>query len=379
MQERARAKKVELTELFYDLVFVYAISRSTEIIHHLHGGTLDPMALFSFAVVFIVLVNSWMVETVFTNRFGSNSLRDVGFMFCSMVLVLVMSANLTGDLTETFRPFSLVVGIWTLLLLAQYALQYRSTTDGAARAYIRLFFWVLGARASCMFAAVAFDYPTGLALMLLGVVSAWVMPGAMTGGMRGVPINFPHLTERLSLLVIITLGETIVGIAPYFVLGSLSMASVFVFLTVAALFVIYVMEFDRMVDRERAGITGNGMIYLHYPVLFGISAITVSLSFLADSQADRLFTVAFLYTGIALFLTGVFLATRYNKPGQSLGAHTLWASVALFAAGLVVCLIRSDEQEVVSCVSSLMLVAQAACMVWSRSRPAGDVEATRGI
>lgn len=36
-------KKVELTELFYDLVYVYAISQITGLIHHLHTAWLRPM------------------------------------------------------------------------------------------------------------------------------------------------------------------------------------------------------------------------------------------------------------------------------------------------------------------------------------------------
>ncbi len=31
-------KRVSLVELFYDLVFVYMVSRATEMIHHLHHG-----------------------------------------------------------------------------------------------------------------------------------------------------------------------------------------------------------------------------------------------------------------------------------------------------------------------------------------------------
>ena len=31
-------KRVEYTELFYDLVFVYAISKTTALIHHLDNG-----------------------------------------------------------------------------------------------------------------------------------------------------------------------------------------------------------------------------------------------------------------------------------------------------------------------------------------------------
>lgn len=38
LKSTIKHKNVEFTELFYDLVFVYAISKTTELIHYLHGG-----------------------------------------------------------------------------------------------------------------------------------------------------------------------------------------------------------------------------------------------------------------------------------------------------------------------------------------------------
>ncbi|MGC4388296.1 low temperature requirement protein A, partial [Streptococcus suis] len=84
-------KKVELTELFYDLVYVYTISQLTSIIHHAHQGVVSLQSFFNFSVGLIIFVNSWMVQTVFTNRFGSNSLRNIIFMFLQMICLLVAS------------------------------------------------------------------------------------------------------------------------------------------------------------------------------------------------------------------------------------------------------------------------------------------------
>lgn len=67
------AKRVTLFELFYDLVFVYMISRATGLIHRLHEGVISPLALATFTVVVIVFINSWIVQTVFTNRYGKAS------------------------------------------------------------------------------------------------------------------------------------------------------------------------------------------------------------------------------------------------------------------------------------------------------------------
>ena len=44
-------KRVSLVELFYDLVFVYMVSRATEMIHHLHHGIVGLPVLGIFAIV----------------------------------------------------------------------------------------------------------------------------------------------------------------------------------------------------------------------------------------------------------------------------------------------------------------------------------------
>ena len=41
MSNLIKHKRVEYSELFYDLVFVYAISKTTALIHHLHHGVLS--------------------------------------------------------------------------------------------------------------------------------------------------------------------------------------------------------------------------------------------------------------------------------------------------------------------------------------------------
>ena len=40
-----KERKVENIELFYDLIFVYAISKISGIIHHPHHGVIEPWTL----------------------------------------------------------------------------------------------------------------------------------------------------------------------------------------------------------------------------------------------------------------------------------------------------------------------------------------------
>ena len=52
-------KRVNYSELFYDLVFVFAISKVTALIHHLHNGILTWNSLLDFfmsfgSIIFVV-------------------------------------------------------------------------------------------------------------------------------------------------------------------------------------------------------------------------------------------------------------------------------------------------------------------------------------
>lgn len=120
MTNLIKHKRVEFSELFYDLVFVFAISKATALIHHLHNGILTWKSLFDFFMSLLVLVNSWMIQTVYTNRYGKNSLFNMVIMFINMGLLLFISNMIGHDWQVYFHSFCLAVGTLTLTLFFQY-------------------------------------------------------------------------------------------------------------------------------------------------------------------------------------------------------------------------------------------------------------------
>ena len=76
-------KKVGLPELFYDLVFVYALSRTTELVHHV-----DEADYATFLITLVILFTVWLYQSIYINRFGDNSWRDRLFLFADMFLLL---------------------------------------------------------------------------------------------------------------------------------------------------------------------------------------------------------------------------------------------------------------------------------------------------
>ncbi len=306
-------KKVQLTELFYDLVFVYAISQATGLIHHIPEGSTFWIQFIVFSVVMIVFINTWMVETVFTNRFGRNSISNIMFFMVDMAILLFMSNNFVGRLQNWFQPFAIATALLSATLVLQYVAVYRKATKQVDKDISKLFIYILSLRTGMLLIGAFLPFTLGISVALIGIIASWVLPGIFTPRMRNKPINFPHLLERVNALVIISFGEAIVDIAHYFDLKALNIYSIFIFVVICALFMSYITQFDHFIDENKINETGNRLIYLHYPILFGISLITVSLNFIEETDMSKVFSSGVLYVGIILFYVGLFLADYYNK------------------------------------------------------------------
>ena len=172
---------------------------------------------------------------------------------------------------------------------------------------------ILGFRTVTLLIGVFFYNTWGIAIALAGIVVSWIAPAFTGKYTRHHPIIFSHILERLTALIIVMFGETIVGIADYFTRETLSWPSILIFLVVVGLFFTYIVEFDHLIDEHRRKETGNLLIYLHYFILFGLSMVTVALRFIHEPEANHVFAVTFLYVGILLFYIGLDIANYYNQ------------------------------------------------------------------
>lgn len=330
-------KKVELTELFYDLVFVYAISKLTGLLSHIPEGSSFLQQFVIFSIVLIVFINTWMVETVFTNRYGRNSIVNILFFMLDMAIVLFMSNNFNGSIQQWFRPFTLAAAILSGTLVLQYSLVHLRTTNAIDKSLTRLFIMILSLRSAFLLVGALLPFNIGLFVALIGVLSSWILPGIFTSRMTNRAINFPHLLERLTALIIISFGETIVDIADYFKINKFDIYSILIFLIICALFMVYITQFDHYIDENKPNQTGNRLIYLHYPILFGISLITVSLDFIGENELPKPTAIAILYAGLILFYLGIFLADFYNKAEIKKERHVQLIFIFSTLFGLILC------------------------------------------
>ena len=89
-------KKVEYIELIYDLIFVYLLGRSNELLFHMQGGFFTFQTYVTFLYSTLVILQVWYFSSLYINRYGSNSAADYIGLFINMYLLYYLAEGIRG-------------------------------------------------------------------------------------------------------------------------------------------------------------------------------------------------------------------------------------------------------------------------------------------
>lgn len=352
-------KRVDFSELFYDLVFVFAISKVTALIHHLHNGILTWNSLLDFFMSVLLLTDSWMIQTVYTNRYGKNSLFNMVIMFIKMGLLLFISNLIKDDWQQYFHYVCWAIGTLTLTLFFQYLVEFfKKSTDNVHRESIKGFLWITGLRSLEIYLAALLPIYIGVYILYASILLTFITPITSISKDDHFQIVLPHLIERISLLVIITFGEMIMELANFFTIENFSIYSVLYFIIMISLFLFYFGQFDHAIDEE-SNQKGLFLIYSHYPIFIGLMMMTVSMSFLLNPEANRLFATSFFYIGIGLFQAAVLANGPYNKHYLRYSKSYYCVQATLYLAALILSLIFASNPIIVVSITTILALAIA--------------------
>ena len=352
-------KRVEFSELFYDLVFVFAISKATALIHPLHSGVVAWDSLLDFFISVMVIINSWMIQTIYTNRYGTNSLFNMVIMFINMGLMLFMSNMIGYNWQQWFYYTCWAVGTLTLTLFFQYLVEFfRKSTDNTDRESIKGFLWLTGLGSLGVYLAALFPIYVGVYIFIASILLTFIVPIILITKDEHFQVNLPHLIERVSLLVIITFGEMVVGLASFFTVENFSIYSVLNFVIMLSLFLFYFGEFDHAID-EGSSQKGLFVIYSHYPIFIGLMLITVSMGYLLNPEANLLVAISFFYIGIGLFQAAVLANGPYNKNYLRYPRSYYCAQATRYLAALILSLLFASNPITVLSIATIFTLAIA--------------------
>ena len=354
-------KKVGLPELFYDLVFVYALSRTTELVHHA-----DEADYVTFLISLVILFTVWSYQIIYINRFSDNSWRDRLFLFADMFLLLFLSNAMGSDWLANFVPFNLALGLLVGSVCLQYLLQFARHASPKQRRRIKLVAGLRGLTAAMVLGSLLFPAHIRQWVALGGFGLGWILPTFVSH--KQPAVNFPHLLERLNGLVIIFFGETVIDIAPYFHVAKFEIGALPVIVILFAMFTVYVMQFSYFINEHKAQNSGALPSYSHYAVLIGIALVTVALAWLHQNSTATAESVRMLWLGLGVFYLGVAANTPYNKP-EHRRPQRLWIfQTTLFVIGAGLTAVLPPQPLVILTTTALMTAAIAMATVYFERR-----------
>ena len=356
------AKGVSNIELFYDLVFVYCISVITGVLHHPAGGFFDVRMYALYAFDMMTILQVWFFTTYLQNRYGDGGPYDNACLFVNMFLLFFMAGCIGSGGRGTLLTWNIVWALVLIDLLVHWGIKrYRYTNlDDDDRFIMKRTMHVLGVQAAIVLVAAFLPEKTGQWVSLIAFAFGW-LAFAQGGRLTEKPTRFDHLAERCSLLVIVTFGETIVGIAVYMERDNLLFATL-VFLLVVGLFLVYFFEHDHMLDHHHSS-NGIGFMLLTSWIVFAIGNITVALEYLPEDDVLFFPKGLFLTLMLCAYLLTSFLVFQFNKPefrmSRSIVLSRVLACLTIVLVGAV-----ASFNPLVMLVCDTAVVWTAFCHEW---------------
>src|SRR5829696_5894753 len=304
----AGEKRVAPLELFFDLVFVFALTQVTQLMAE------DPTwkGLGQGMLVLAALWWAWGAYAWLTNYIAADEDRERVLMFAVMGAFLVAALAVPDAFGEDALLFAVAYAVARWLHIFIFA-EANEDVD-AADAIRRLARTALPAPALLIIAA--FLDGTPQALLWLAAL-AIDFAGPFVFGVRGFRVSPGHFAERFSLIVIIALGESIVAIGTGIegdldagVVGGALLGLVvacalwWAYFDVVAL--VSERHFREMRGEHMVRVARDSYSYLHLPMIAWIVLVALGVKKAighVEEPLDTVPTVA-LFGGIALYYAG---------------------------------------------------------------------------
>src|SRR5918993_2033715 len=276
------SQRASSLELFYDLVFVFAITQVSHflIVHLTWSGVLQSL------MVLLAVYWSWNYTTWTTNELDTETVPVRLLLLCLMLISLLMSVAIPqafGEHALLFAGSYVAIQVGRHVFLT-FAAAEPGTVERERAGRILMWFvaagvlWIAGAfadgpaRTALWLGALALDY--GAPLVLFWVPRRPRLEGATWN------VGTEHFAERFGLFIILALGESIVLIGATTSESDLTpariVALVMAFLMSAAIWWLYFTSVARLgnhyleVSEDRTTLARDGYTFLHVVFAAGI-------------------------------------------------------------------------------------------------------------
>src|SRR6476619_16382 len=356
--EHGDEHQVTALELFFDLVFVFAITQVTSLLTHdpTWGGVLRGTLVLA-AIWWAWTGYAWLTSTLNVDEGG---VRLV--MLAAMGTMLGVALAVPGAFGDDAALFGFAFLVVRVLHLVLYANVARSDPDLLAALLRVVPTELLGAVLLVVAAFVGGD--ARITIWMLALAIDYVGPAVVA--LRGWRIAPEHFAERHGLIVLIDLGESIIaigvgvgltlttGVIVGAALGAVVVSALWwLYFDVAAIFARR--QLVQAVGIAQVRLARDAYSYLHLPMVAGVVYFAFGLKTTLHGVGDTLATVpaAALCGGASLYLFA-HVAFLFRATGRVFRRRTL---------GAVVLLALMPVSLVVPALAALALVAAVCSLV----------------
>ncbi|MBT8197648.1 MAG: low temperature requirement protein A [Acidimicrobiia bacterium] len=324
-------------ELFFDLVFVFAIAQIAAFVRH----DLTWSGVGKGVLLVVLVYWAWSLYTWGLNATGTSHVYVRLALLSAMGTILLMAVALPSAFTEDGWHFAAALVAFRLIGTGMYYLAAGEEQRAAFSSFFPLA--TLGAAVTLVG---GFMDPSVRPWVWLGAIAVDVL-ATRAAERADWHVRPAHFAERYGLLVIIVLGELIVaigvGLGDFEITTSLGVTLSIAFVVVAALWWSY---FDRASGfleetlRTRTGIergrfARDAYTGAHLPLVIGIAMFAVALEEVVVHPDEHIEAIAavLLAGGITLvivsFLLAGYSATRQIPVERLTGAAVIIAITAI--------------------------------------------------
>jgi len=357
-------ERVTPLELFFDLVFVLALTQCTTLM----ARTPTWIGLLKGVLALGMLWWAWTGYAWLTSVVDpeEGSVRLV--IFTAMAAMLVAALCVPGAFGSEALLFACAYAVVRAAHIALFTIASRE--DPVLRHSVAGLAYSTAIGAGLLFVAAATS--GALQIGLWGLALVLDMGGPFLFGADGWKLVPGHFAERHGLIVLIALGESIVALgvgARAVIDADVVLAAVLGVIVAATLWWVYfdvtALVAERRLSnakegRERNELARDSYSYLHFPMVAGIALLAVGLKVTIEHDGDdplKLVPTAALLGGAAAYLLA-HVAFRLRNV-QSLSGRRLVCALVLLALVPVTLALKTSSLEtlaILAAVLSLLIV-----------------------
>lgn len=361
---------VGYAELFFDLVFVFAV---TQLSHYLlHHPTM--LGALQTLILFLAVWWAWMFTAWTTNWVDPDRAAIRIMLACVMLGSLLLAAAMPHAFAQgglVFAACYVAIQVGRTLYLIS-VMQQASATNARNMARIAIWFtvsaipWLLGGMEADPVRRMLW-WGGALTIEYIGPFAGFVVPGMGRSNTTEWNISGGHMAERCALFIIIALGEGIVVTGSAFseIEPNTATTAAFIIAFIGS-FAMWWVYFDVGAKRgaehiehhdDPGRVARNAFTYWHIPIVAGIIVTAVADALVLEHPLDPASSLFIIVTtiGTMMFLGGTMVFKKISSGNSWFPLSHMVGMAALFLLGLTAWFVR-PASLIIAIIATVILM-----------------------